>query len=377
MLRWLEGFQAAQHATFYSRVYTNVAGAVDSTYTDQYGRTQFESDDLTIRTPVLVGSVENTWILGFGFRVISGQLNVSPSAFPGLALRNSAGEQLRLEMVESAESKPGGATYKIRVMRGATELARTVDRFVGLNASGAPNMKRTYFEFKCVVRTGVNGSFELRYHTFKDGMQTATWDAANTGINTANQGSDGADRGVVSWTTGDATDQVSFTDVYFCDGTGSKNNDYLGVLYIEALKPAGNGSTLDWDLAGGALSIEDALNEPVATQSTIEDDKRITADIVGLISLADMSALSLILDTTIVGVQTKIYGKMDTVGTRDVQFFYRKTTGTPAQIGGAILDLDSTTIVGEAETLEDDPNTGNDWVIADINSMQIGVELDA
>lgn len=373
-LRWLEAGLACQNATLFGRLYTNVSGAVDGTYTDQFGRTPFESDDLSMRTPAVVGAVENTWIIGFGFRVTSGQLDSSPSAVPHIGLRSAAGEQLRLEIVDATETKPGGASYKIRVMRGATELARTVERFVGLSSTGG---RRTYFEFKAVVRTGTNGSFELRYHDFKNGQSTATWDAANTGINTANQGADGADRFELAWTTGSLTDLVSYTDITICDGTGAKNNDYLGPIYMEALKPAGNGNSLQWDLAGSASSIEDALNEVAGTQTLAEDDKRITADIVGLISLATMSNLSLIQDTTIVGMQVRTYGKMDTVGSRDVQFFYRKTTGSPAQIGTGILDLDTTSIVGEADTQENDPNTGTDWVIADINAIEIGVELDA
>jgi hypothetical protein len=375
-LRWLEAIQGCQNIAIFGRLYTNTAGGVGVSYTDMFGRTQFDSSDLTLRTPSLVGSVENTWIIGFGFQIRSGSMGAAPSAFPHVGLRNSAGDQIRLEMVDASDTKPGGSYYKLRVMRGATELARTVERFSG----ALIDTRRTYFEFKVVVRTGTNGSFSLRYHTHKDGtgFSTATWSAANTGINTANQGTDGADRLTISWTSGNATNRMAFTDLYVCDNTGAKNNDFLGVLYMEALDPASNGNELDWVLAGSATTIEDALNEGATVQSVAEDDKRITSDTVGDISLVAMSNLSAaILTTTIVGMQVRLYGQMDTTGSRDVQFFYRKTTGTPAQVGTAILDLDSTMLVGEADIQENDPNTATNWVIADINGIELGVELDA
>jgi hypothetical protein len=373
-LRWLEAGMACQNETIFARLYATVSGAVGNSYADEYARNLWESSNLILKTPAVVGSVANTWFVGFGFTMPTGELNTSPSAFPHVGLYDGVGEQLRIEVVAANDTKPGGSYYKLRVKRGATVLATTVERFSGANLP----TRRVYFEFKSVVRTSTNGSFELKYHDFKTGVHTATWDAANTGINTANQGTDGADRFQFAWTTGDVLDRVSLTDIYVLDNTGSKNNDYLGVLYCEALKPAGTGTTNTWVLAGSAASVEDALDEGAATQSTLEDDRRITSDVVGDLTLATMSDLSSKIATTrIVGVQTRIFGKMETVGSRDVQFFYRKTTGSPAQIGTAILDLDSTTIVGEADTLESDPNTSADWVIADINGVQMGVELDA
>ncbi len=376
-LRWLEAFQGSQNETINSRLYTNVAGGFGVSFADEYGRVQFDSSNLIGRTPSLVASPENSWIVGFGFQLTQGSLNTSPSAFPHIGFRVSGGEQCRLEIVNAdITTKPGGLYYKLRVMRGATELARSVESFPGNIQAN----RRTYFEFKVTVRDGTDGSFEARYFTFKGGPTpiAVTWDAANTGINTADQASDGADIIEIAHTTGDANDRVAFTDFYACDNTGAKNNDYLGKLYMEAIKPQGNGNELDWVLAGSAASIEDALNESATTQSVAEDDKRITSDVVGDISLVTMTNLSSVFgQTPIVGIQVRVFGKMETTGTRDVQFMYRKTTGTPAQVGGEILTLSTTSIVGAAETLEDDPNTATDWVLADINGIELGVELDA
>jgi hypothetical protein len=374
-LRWLEAGQGCQNGTIFARLYPTASGVVGATFTDEYGRTSMDSSNLVLRTPALVGSVANTWIVGFGFQVTNGILDTSPSAFPFISFRDSTGAQCRLEVIDASDTKPGGVYYKLRVMRGATELARTNERF---DASIQAD-RRTYFEFKVVVRTGTNGSFSLRYFTFKSRTTstTATWSAANTGINTANNGTDGADRTEFSWATG-SSDRVALTDIYVCDNSGAKNNDFLGKLYMEALDPQGNGNSQQWALAGSAASLEDALNETASTQSTGEDDKRITSDTVGEISLVTMTNLSSLFGTsTIIGMQVRLYGKMETTGTRDVQLTYRKTTGSPVQIGTNILDLDTTSIVGEADTQENDPNTSTDWVLADINGLELGAELDA
>lgn len=379
-LRWLEGFQGCRNSTIFGRLYTVSAGSFTNTLTDEYGRTLPDSANLVATTPPLVGAVANSWIIGFGFQLTNGQLEASPSGFPFVSLLDSVGEQLRLEAIDATSAtKPGGVYYRWRLMRGVTEIARTDQRW----PANVQNDRRVYFELKATVRTSTNGSFELRYFTHKGGKTpvTVTWDNAVTGINTANQGTDGADRVGLSWNTGSTTgvnERCAYSDLYVCDSTGAKNNDFLGRLYMEAMTPQGDGNQTDWVLAGGAVSLEDAWNEGAATQSVTEDDKRVTSENVGDISLVTMTNLSSAVGTAvIIGMQVRLYGYMDTVGSRDIQFMYRKTTGTPAQVGTGILDLDSTSIVGEADTQENDPNTATDWVLADIQGIELGAEVDA
>jgi len=372
-LRWLEGAQGCRNTTIFSRLYAALAGTVGTTPSDQFGRSLVASGNLVLTTPALVGSVQNTWVVGFRFNMTSGVLDTSPSARPGMMFRDSVGEQVRIEAVDTSSSAPGNSKFKLRVMRGATELARTVEEFSQNNSVN----NWTYFEWKVTINTSTNGSFSLIWHTHKSKNNTATWDAANTGINTANQGTAGADRIRISWDTG-GTDQLTLSDIYVLDSVGSVNNDSVGEIYIEGLDPDGNGTTLDWNLAGGASSLEDAINEDAATQSVGEDDKGVTSDTVSDIELATMSNLSLITNATIVGIQVRMYGKMDTTGSRNIEFYYRKTTGSPATVGsGTLLALTSTSFAGAADTRETDPNTAAAWVIADINAMQLGFQLDS
>ena len=374
-LRWIEGFERLQDETIAARLYTNVSGSFNhASIEGPRGGLCADSSNLVARTPVLVGSVANTWVTGIAMRVTAGQLDSAPAARPYISLRNSAGEQLKLEIIDAPDtSKPGGAYYKLRVMRGAVELARTVERFSGL----ASDLEWTYIEFKATVRTGVNGSFSLKFTKRKGTTQTATWDAANTGINTANQGSDGADRAEFAWTTGSAGDRMGYDDIYILDSAGTVNNDFLNPVYIEGITPSANGNSTDWVLAGGATNLEDAWNEPVGSQSLAEDDKRVTSDAVGQISLATMTNLVDITNTTIIGVQARMFGKMETTGSRDVQIMYRKTTGGAAQTNGGTKTFTSTAFDALADTQELDPNTGAAWTITNINGEELGVKLSA
>ena len=161
------------------------------------------------------------------------------------------------------------------------------------------------------------------------------------------------------------------------DSSGSQNNDFLGEVEIEAIDVTGDGATVQWDLNGGAVSLEDAWNEAAITQTPTEDDKRVSTKDVGEIELATLANPVLNRQVTIVGLHTNLYGRMEASGTRDVQFFYRKTTGSPAQVGTKIVSYTGTSIVGSFDVRETDPNTAAPWVVADIDGLQVGAELDA
>ena|SRR5688572_17876328 len=375
--RWIESFEASRNVNLFARAYDVATGAVGSAHVGSRGGNALNSANIVLRTRELVTPDENTWIVGCMFQVANATLGFASTqnAIPYVSIRNASGEQLRFEFLSdnSPTSKPGGIYYKIRVMRGATVLATSNERFDAREGTKT----WVYFEFKATVRTGTNGSFDVRWHSWYQKNQTMTWSAANTGVNTANQAVDGGDRIEFSFNTGTDNDPVAFDEIYIFDGSGATHNDFYGEIYCEAIVPSGNGATLEWSLTGGAASLEDAWNEGATTQSVLEDDKRVTSDTVGQIELAAMTDLNLIQTSMILGVQARVYGKMESSGSRDVEVFYRKTTGSPAQVGGAIgtFSTGSNTAIHDIQVT--DPNTGVDWVPADINGLQLGVRLDA
>jgi hypothetical protein len=374
MLRKLEGFEGVRIIAQLARHYAVGTGTIATEIGHRGNNNAVASTNLVLRTNDLLDGAtdENVWVLGFALRVTNGTISAGQTVHPWAALRSSAGEQLRFDLIPSVDTKPGGVFFKLRVSRGATVLATSVERFRG---SISENLW-TYFELKATVRTGTNGSFSARYHTRRDKNVAVTWDAANTGLNTANQGADGADRVEISLAN-NSTVTLALDNVYACDGSGSVNNDFLGELEIEAIDVTGDGATDQWDENGGAASLEDAWNEAATVQNTDEDDKRLTTKDVGDISLAALGNPVLNRFVGIVGVETRIVAKMEASGTRDVQFFYRKTTGSPAQVGTKIVSLLGTTLVGHEDVRETDPNTSAAWVVADIDGLQAGVELDA
>lgn len=375
MLRWLEGFEGQREETILGRLYATFTGVIATVNGHRGNNSGIVSVDLLMRSRDLLDGAadQNTWVLGWAMRLNGAGFSSGATTIPYISLRSSAGEQLRVEFIAANESKPGGNRYKLRVMRGATTLATTVESFDGNTTEN----NWTYFEFEATVRTSTNGSFSLRFHDRYRKNITATWTAANTGINTANQGADGADRFELSLTQAAATAPVAVDDMYVLDGSGSVNNGKIGEIEIEAIDVSGDGATLGWDLQGSAASLEDAWNEAAITQNSTEDDKRVSSSSPGDIELAALANPTLIRNVTVVGVQTRLTGKMEATGARDVQFFYRKTTGSPVQVGTAIVTFSTTSLVTHADTRETDPNTSAAWVVADIDGLQVGAELDA
>lgn len=381
-LRWLEGFETHRVATLMLRKYEagSTFGTVVGTVVGWQGK-GFCADcsnngtgvDLTTRA--LVGSVQNSWIMGWAWQLDDqGGLSNSQTSFPTVALHNSVGQQLQFEMVAYNESKVGGAYWRLQVRRGSTVLATSTKIF--------ENSNWYYIEVKATVRTGTNGSFEMRWWTpfsttpTVDNFQGATI----TGINTANQGTDGADRARMSLITApvvSSSDQVNADDWYVCDSTGSTNNDYLGKQVIEALQPDGNGNALEWDLAGSATDLEDAWAESATVVSTPEDDRRVTSDVTNERALATYGPLTLNLKNTIRGLLLTTHHKMDTSGQRNFVPLLRKTTGTPAEVEGTQVLVTGTAVTGSSEMFEVDPNTAAAWTQTNLNAAEFGVKTKA
>jgi hypothetical protein len=374
-LRKLEGFEGQRNMVILARHYATATGTIATEIGHRGNNSGVSSANLLLRTVDLLDGAtdENSWVLGWAMRLNSTNgFSAAATVIPYVSFRSSAGEQLRVEFIAFNETKPGGNRYKLRVMRGATTLATTNESFDGNTTEG----NWTYFEFEAVIRTSTNGSFSLRFHDRFRKNVTATWTAANTGVNTANQGADGADRYEVALTQNPAT-SIAIDDMYCVDGTGSLYNTKVGEIEIEAVTISGNGATDDWDLQGAAASVEDAWNEGAVTQSTTEDDKRVSTTSVGEIELGALTNPTIIRNVAVLGVETRLSGKMEATGTRDVQFFYRKTTGTPAQVGTKTVTLSSTSLITHADPRETDPNTSAAWVVADIDGLQVGAKLTA
>lgn len=382
-LRWFEGFETHRENTLILRKYAAGSTFLNSlgTVVGWQGRgfaadsTNGSGSGINITTRPLVSSVENSWIMGWAWEMddTSG-LSGSQTTFPTVALHNSIGQQLQFEMVAYNENKVGGAYWRLQVRRGSTVLATSTKIFEASNWY--------YIEVKATIRTGTNGSFEMRWWTpfsttpTVDNFQGATI----TGINTADQGTDGADRARMSSISAPLTssaDNVYIDDWYVCDNTGASANNYLGKQVIEALRPSATGSAQEWDLTGSAIDLEDAWNESAVTVTTGEDDKRVTSDVTNERSLAAFSDLTLLLKGAIRGLLLTTHHKMDTSGQRNFVPLLRKTTGTPAEVEGTQVLVTGTAVTGSSEMFAQDPNTSAAWTQTNLNAAEFGVKTKA
>jgi len=374
-LKWLEGFDASINTTHLARTYNTMTGTItQAAGASETGGVAITSDDALFTTKPF-SSVENTWIIGLAFRSHDDDKINNPD-IPYVAMRNGDGEQIRFEFFEELKSKPGGNLYRIRVMRGAVELATSVEGF--FIADNSPSLW-VFFEFKVTI-DNATGEFSGQYQftqkpSISDVPIALTWDAANTGVDTQNQATTGADRFSLSMITGNSVTEVAVDDIYVCDSTGTKNNDFIGKILIEEQKPLAAGATDEWVLADAA-TLNEAWDETI---SEADDDPRVTSQVPTDITLATVDPLVALIapGTTIIGVRHDIVARMETTGDLDIAHFFRKTTGTPAETdAGTALNVDSTTYEASAAVLEDDPNTLTDWDIADLNSYQYGVRND-
>lgn len=375
MLRWIEGFDAVNDDVRMARFYEIYVGSQMTADVGMHFGVGLEGSDASIRSRPMVSPNENSWVIGFAFRpdTSTGIDNGGPE-HPYIAMRNDDGEQVRLELFSDnpVNAKPGGTYYRLRVMRGATELARTLQSFdVGTGTDVSKGW--VYFEWKVTI-DNASGSFELRYHqrAGHPGMQTATWDNSTSGVDTQNQTSTGANRFEISWITGNISRQVAFDDIYVLDTTGAVNNDYLGRVAVVVQKPANPaaGDTDQWVLTGGAADLNAAWDE-VANGGN--DDFRNTSKVTNDVTLAKVDPVPFLLTTTIFGVAQHITSKMETSGSLTIHHRWRKTTGTPAEVDGTNFLVDSTSWEGNTDLRDKDPNTAAAWVRADLDTYQHGV----
>lgn len=375
-LRHVEGFDATIDDARLARFYESYSGSqLLSADNGMHFGTGAEGFDTVLRTLPLVSPNQNTWVVGFAFRPDNTtEVDSGGPAYPYVALRNDDGEQVRLEFFTDnpSSTKPGGTYYKLRVMRGATELAAT-DQHFEIATGADQNTGWIYFEWKVTVDNS-SGTFELKYHkrSGHPGEQTATWDSATSSLDTQDQTSTGVNRLELSWETGNISRPVAFDDIYVLDSVGSVNNDYLGRVAVVVQKPAdpAAGDTNDWSLTGGAADLNDAWDE---LQSGGSDDKRVTSNTTNDVTLSQVDAVPFLLTTTIHGVVQQLSCKMETSGSLTLHHRWRKTTATAAETDGSSFSVSSTTWTGDSDLRELDPNTAAAFVRADLDSYQHGL----
>lgn len=345
--KWVEGFESHISTSQLERKYASVSGSISSDAGRVFG-TAGQPQAAVLVTPSL--GLDNTWTLGFGVRLSSHTTLVNSGA-QGLYLEKGSAEQLHLEMLSTS-----GTGFQWRLMRGATEIAISASFTFGV---------WHYFELKVTIRPGTDGVYELR--------RNGVVDFSGSGINLADEGTDGADIFALRYTS-NVTGNLSYDDMYLNDSTTADSNTFLGPSIVEGFEMTATGTTNDFtnDSGGAQTANWDQVNDsPSATDEsgaggTVSSDTNTHKDTYVVSGLAQVTG-------NIHAVQVGIQAAMAAAGSRNLKFIYRDPGDTEAD--GDTFVVDDTNYDEFVDNFDRNPVTGAIWDVDDINNGEFGFEV--
>lgn len=359
MLRWLEGFEAEQDSTEWTPKYSVVDEGGGGGFTFPAG---FRSPaactggtttaNAELRTKALVASPSNTWFSGirvlFGTNVTAGDKNAGYRYYSG------ATEQLAFVLSVNTILSALHPTASWKVYRGATLLGTSPAFFLDQN---------NYWEFGAVVRTSTNGSVTIR--------RNGTTFYSLSGVNTANSGSDGADRAGWKWHIG--SQSVTVDDWYINDDAGSSNNTFMaasGDPVIFGKLPSGEGNRNDWTPSSGTNNAA-LVDDAAGSVSDADYVSSFTAGDDDLYDYTDFTEFGS--STPVLGVQLNTRGAMLASGSKVISPLFRDTGGS--EDVGTSWTWSSTSAQHEERLYDLNPVTASAWTRASLNAGQFGVNL--
>lgn len=266
-----------------------------------------------------------------------------------LTLWEDTGTSTTTPQVSFVLGTDGGSGHTIIAKRGAyngTTLGTS-------SAALADGMGWHYLEFKVLISDTV-GTVDIEL----DGTNILTLTSQDT--------KNGTTTTVGSFQLSQATNsaiQRYLDNLYLCDGSGSKNNDFLGEVRVRTILPDTDTATIDWTAqgAGSHFSEVDDFHDGDTTyihSATVTDVDR-------------MTMVAIPTAATVVGVQTVALARKDNVDPRSIRTLVKS---------GATTSNDSTVVLGDSydniiNMREDDPNTAATWTAANVNLLEIGVEV--
>lgn len=260
-----------------------------------------------------------------------------------LSFLDGATEQLGLRYEDD-----NVAVSRIQVVRGdGTVLATSTNKI----SSGV-----WYFIELKVTFHNSSGSFELRVN--------GVTECSGSGVDTCNTANNYADRFRVRGSKSFGNYYQGWDDLYVCDDAGSRLNDFLGEISILTSVPNAAGTTTQFTPSAGSNY------QNVDDSGDIDDDttynKSQTVGHIDLYNFPDWAT-----DRTILAVQAVTTLRKDDTGIRRVKPLCR-SGGTNYQ--GSEINL-TTTYLMYVNLLAEDPNTSLQWLVANLNSAEFGLEV--
>lgn len=336
-LKFLEGFEVRQSITYLERLYETATGSPTFNTPRKGGTASMRSSNSSLKTYPLVAADSNTWVFGFGhFMETASATNIA--IFTGAGV-----EQIKLLFAAGTTFN----SFTVSVVRGATTLATTAE----LKAS-----RWHFFEFKAVVRTGINGSYELR----DAGVNILS----ASGVNTADSGGDGAS--VFRFNSGAGF--VRFDDIYVCDDTGGIHDDFLGDKVVLGSLPNGDGASIQWLPSTGSTHFN-LVDDTAATPNDADYVSSNTDTDLDLYEFVNLTALAA--DGTLDAVVVFPSARMFSSGARGLKVRFRNSgaaTGDSAQ-----FDVTSKSIRTFVVPFDEDPAAVAAWTKAALDDGQLGI----
>lgn len=241
-------------------------------------------------------------------------------------------------------------TGALQVMRNGTNLASGTTIITG----GI----WYYIELKAVIHA-TTGSFELRINGVTELTQS--------GVNTSAGGTSVVNK--VHWGLGGNADgghATQFDDIYVLDDAGTVNNNFLGDVKVETIRPTGPGFQTNFTPSVGANweNVDDA--QP-------DDDSTYNAS--GTVGHIDTFVLGDLATTagSVKGIQVINRWRKDDAGARTARRIVR--VGTTNYEGADVAMSDS--FINTADVLEVNPATVAAWSISDVNALEAGYKVQA
>ena len=342
---WLEGFELFQSIAAMQDIYTNTT--FDAGVTFPAGRNgvgiciKAGPTNSTFRTPGLAAHA--SWYQGFAINATNPE-----DGSKILQILDGSNEQLALVVNDVS----GG--YTISVKRGAATIQTSTATLV--------DGQWYYVELGATINTST-GSVELKIN-----QSTAAGFVAITGINTANAGTNTADRmalGLDAQAAG--TTSVYLDDWYINNGAGSVNNTYWGDTILVPIYPDTDGDSSQWTPSTGS-DHSDLVDEPTEAD---DDTTYVETASDGDVDLFEYTNLSVV-SSDIFSVMIHTEAKLLAAGSRNIRAVHTHTDTTVSN--GTTVAVNDTAYKSYRQVWELNPATGLEWTAADIDGAQIGFE---
>ncbi len=165
------------------------------------------------------------------------------------------------------------------------------------------------------------------------------------------------------------TSSLEFDDMYWLREDGVGLNTYLGDVFVETIRPTGDGNSTDWTPFGAGshfVEVDDVGFDGNATY--ISTSTSTDQDLFTYPNLTDITA------NVIKAVQLSSVDRNEAVGLANLDAVVR--TGTPVEFQGTKQGLvQDTPFEGHYQIWDQNPETSLDWTRTEIDASEFGIQL--